>query len=498
MPYHISKQGDKECVVKDDGKTMHCYSGDGAHSQAVNYLQALYANVKKSEDGFAEFSMAIVKATNKNGEMRIRTVNSDTEEDFFEERMSTDLFEDMIYRIENDVPFPEEFKSVICEEDWCGGMPYISLAHYKSGKGRVNVPGEVLSVYMDGKKLKSTGRIFDTPLGRSVYRSIEKDLEEKAIEDKIRISIGFLDLEHSHGDKFTFVRKSVGQKCPLCSKGVGDKIYKKGVLVHLALTRKPANPRTDVEVEKSMTTKREDLESLLDDKSVLENLELKSTATDDLLVVKTNDNDADEKGKCPEGDEECEKKMGDKSGDEGGMMKSATVETIVVPAPVAPAPAVAEVVTRTALDEAIEVFKNKVASLKSAGIEGDNALRELQSSFDGLGAVVKSEFAHKQTPEEIVKSTMESTLRSLLQEMLPQMLPQALTNAVAPIQQEVSELRALSTAAPTQSPRREEVPNPRSLNLNLVQKSAVEQIQKTSSWSQLANKSVGLPENFVR
>jgi hypothetical protein len=41
-----------------------------------------------------------------------------------------------------------------------------------------------------------------------LFTNLEKDLTEKS-NNPVRISIGFLDLEHSHGDKFTFTARVV-------------------------------------------------------------------------------------------------------------------------------------------------------------------------------------------------------------------------------------------------------------------------------------------------
>jgi hypothetical protein len=82
--------------------------------------------------------------------------------------------------------------------------------------------------------------------------------------------------------------------CPLCAQGIGGKIYMKGQLVHLAMTRVPVNPRTEMSVEKSMdeiTTKRDDAKSIIGD--LAEELEEKSIAGD-VLVVR-----ADENGSAP-------------------------------------------------------------------------------------------------------------------------------------------------------------------------------------------------------
>ena len=59
------------------------------------------------------------------------------------------------------------------------------------------VPGDVNAVYVDGKYLKSKGTMRDTPLGNAAWKSITDDLQKikagEEIDDKIRISIEFLD-----------------------------------------------------------------------------------------------------------------------------------------------------------------------------------------------------------------------------------------------------------------------------------------------------------------
>ena len=471
---------------KSFGKCVHKLNADGSKGELIKchetegeadrHIRALYANV---EDSIQEFSMTILKAVTKDGELRWRSVNSDIDKDYYGERMSVELFDDFISHIENEDPFPETFKSVICEPEWCGGMPYVSLAHYKTGTGKVNVPGEIRSLYRDGKSLKSTGILYDTPLGQAVFKSMQNDFVEKR-EDKIRISIGFLDLEHTHGDKFTFVRKAVGEKCPLCSEGIGDKIYKKGYLVHLAFTRVPANPRTDTELlEKSMTTKLEDAKSIVEDEEVLKGLELKSQAEEEVLVVKSEDNDEDDMMK----DGKKKKKM---EAEHEDMHKSVSEEAPVqeTPAPVAP------VVELTPVQKSASSLMEKILTLKSQGVVGEAALAELQKSFDELGNVVKAEFTPPPDPTEVAKQDLANIVRSVLQEMLPQYLAQS----VAPMQAEMTELRALSTAVkPTI--KKEEIPQQRSLNVNLVQKAAVEKLvekTKESQFARLARQSVGL------
>lgn len=257
------------------------------------------------ETDIAEFYLYVTKAVlNKdeldpNKQRRIALSASDTEPDLYDERMSKELFYDMKYRIYSNTPIPEEFKSAVCEDFWCGGMPYLSIAHYPAGSDGKNVPGTVEKIEVDGKYLKSSAYLHDTPLGRNLFDSLRKDIEQKSLSSDtefkpVRVSIGFLDLEHEHisdGKTVTFTRKARGQVCPLCKAGTGSKIYKKGHLVHLAATRVPVNPRTEMSLEeKSMgdiITKKDDAASIVGE-DLAEDLEAKSLA-DDVLVVKAEE-----------------------------------------------------------------------------------------------------------------------------------------------------------------------------------------------------------------
>lgn len=268
MPYTL----EGNCVKKKDtGETVKCHD---SHEKAVAHLQALQANVKDS--AVVEMSLRITKASYNKSEdnpRRWMAIDSDTDDDLYQEKMSLELYQDFDRRIKNNEPVPEPFKSIICEDSWCGGMPYLSVAHYKAGGEAKNVPGDVEAVYIDGNRLKSKGTLHDNPLGRKVFDSLVEDLYKKKSDPDhlpVRISIGFLDLEHKHlaqngGQEFTFVRKNIGEICPLCSQGINGKIYTKGQLVHLAMTRVPVNPRTAMEVERSMeiTTKKDDAKSII-------------------------------------------------------------------------------------------------------------------------------------------------------------------------------------------------------------------------------------------
>ena len=256
--------------------------------------------IKTQNPEIVSFSMAITKASYdkfNSTPRHWRAVDSDTDKDIYEEQMSTELFNDFTDRINNDTPVPEAFKSVICEDTWCGGMPYLSIAHYKAGESAKNVPGKVEAIYIDGNRLKSKGTLDDTELGRKVFDSLCEDaIKQKSGEQDhlpVRISIGFLDLQHKHtakqgGQEYIFTRKGLGEICPLCEQGIGGKIYLKGQLVHLALTRVPVNPRTEMVAEKSMNaiiTKKDDARSII--KELADELDERSLA-DGTLVVRAN------------------------------------------------------------------------------------------------------------------------------------------------------------------------------------------------------------------
>jgi hypothetical protein len=128
--------------------------------------------------------------------------------------MTLSLFSDFIGRIERDELAPEEFRS----DFWSGGMPYLSVAHYSDLNGD-GVPGPVESVYIDGSFLKARGQYSDTPLGRACFKAICNDLynEESEIENKVRISIAFLDWMHKHkSNGYLFEREDLSDICPEC------------------------------------------------------------------------------------------------------------------------------------------------------------------------------------------------------------------------------------------------------------------------------------------
>lgn len=254
----------------------------------------------------AEASMYITKAVNDGKVMRWAATNSDTDPDSYKERMSMELYNSFIDNIANDIPVPEVFRNEVCSEYWDGGMPYVSVSHYSDLNGE-GVPGEPIKLYVEGNRLKAKGILFDSPLGHAVYRSLKED-KIKNPENKIRISIGFLDLAHKHGeDGELFVREGLHSICDQCESGVGDKIYVKGYLVHLALTRVPVNQRTEMVLEeksmatnKAKKTRKEDAASIIG-KDLAEEIDTKQKVTrSDLLVEMSDAEETDVENKSPD------------------------------------------------------------------------------------------------------------------------------------------------------------------------------------------------------
>jgi hypothetical protein len=363
-----------------------------------------------------EFPMLISKASLYDGEMRWSAVNSDTDWDLYGERMTLELYKGMIAKIKSNVPPPEPFTDLVTSDYWKGGMPYLSIAHYSDGNGDA-VPGEVRELFIDGNQLKAKGTLHDTKLGLAVWKSLKQDeinYKNGLDTERIRISIAFLDLAHKHGeDGAIFRRKSFTEVCPECQRGVGEKIYLDGYLVHLALTRVPVNPRTiiqeDVMTKRAKpTTKFEDAASVLGDETLADavaksGLEMKSEVLVEMsdtpapeetpvtepvqveetlevtksqladmvqelvakaLTVKSSDADEED---MSEGDKKKAKK-------EKMAEKSDTVSEVPV--------------TKSALDLAVDELYNVVNGVISKAGTSEDKLQEVQPALQNLGSAI--------------------------------------------------------------------------------------------------------------
>lgn len=258
----------------------------------------------KSAAELQEFSLTIRKASfdPRTNDRRWKADTSDIDSDLYDDNMSMELFSDFMDRIERSELPPEAIREHYASEFWSGGMPYLSLSHYPDLDGEA-VPGVVDAIFVDGKFLKAKGRLFDTALGTAVWNALKDDLEKKSDSNSpVRISIAFLDYKHKHKDTGTVFERDFSDPskivCSECrensKKGkVGGKIFLKGLLIHLAMTRVPVNQRTIMEVEKAMTTRKEDAASIvgeelantIDEKA----LEVGKADLEDAVVTRADD-----------------------------------------------------------------------------------------------------------------------------------------------------------------------------------------------------------------
>ena len=443
----------------------------------------------------SELSLAITKVSvdkAEGGVMRWRAVASDTSPDLYAEKMSSELFDDFVGRIETKSQVPEPFNKVL-DEGWTGGMPYISISHYKSGTGSKNVPGMPEKIYRDGDRLKAVGTLHDNPLGHAVFKSLCEDLYTEKAKDvgKIRISIGFLDLEHKHlgegtSPDFLFTRSNLTDSCPMCQEGIGNKVYTKGQLVHLALTRVPVNPRTDMEVDKAMgiKTKLDDAESIVG-KELSETLEEKSLVQSDAIVIKADSESIEEKAKkVVDPDESSEGEVGftDNPAEEAAEMKKKK-DPMMGKAKIA-ADKQSEELTydepdeekreqrrnrpageRSMLENSFESLEAKIVEMKSQGVPAETALREIQPLFSAFGEQVKKSF-DVPTP-----STEASSELSVLTAAVKS-LAESMSTFQQSVSTDIATLRAQVVTKATQAPN---VPEPRSIAAGVVRSMPAQQ-----------------------
>lgn len=358
--------------------------------------------------------MYITKSSISDGMMRWSAVNSDTEWDLHDERMSLGLYRKMLGYIQAKAGPPKDFKDIVCSDYWCGGMPYLSIAHYPDANGKA-VPGQPTDLFIDGTQLKAKGILFDTPLGQAVWKSLKQDESLGKDKDRIRISIAFLDLSHKHGDGGkVFVRNSMEDVCPECLANRGNKIYLDGYLVHLALTRVPVNPRTIMETEdimakKSIQTRKEDAISILGDKELADEVEKSALEEKSDILVEMSDTEIpvedvvveDAKAKKP--DDEPDEAGGEEMADaemkkkKKEMMKSLTAEDVKeivksVVAELVPTPVVKEksdTVSKSALAIATEELYTSVKSaIDLQGVTLEQRLESINPSLGNLGNAI--------------------------------------------------------------------------------------------------------------
>lgn len=283
-------------------------------------IRAAISNVKKEykksgdkwvpKAALAEIELIITKANvGADGSLRWAATTSDTGPDKAGETASLALFQNWIERVEGEKPpvgfLPEP------------RIPFLGVSHYPSLDG-YGEAGPTEKMYIDGNRFKAAGSFYNDeehPIGKALFEAVcaEQALIKRGeqIEEPMRISAAWWDLQHAHGD-FVFTRKSLADVCPLCAKGQ-PRHFLDGQLDHWAVTRVPMNPRTDLELEeKSMAakkTRKEDAASILPLEKA-EELERRSAsvvgkseteAATEAMVIKAEDEAAPDVEKTDEG-----------------------------------------------------------------------------------------------------------------------------------------------------------------------------------------------------
>jgi hypothetical protein len=275
-------------------------------------------------NALAIITLTITKASlGPDGSMRWQATASDTGPDNYGERTSLGLFRDWIERIEKNitVPFLPPPR-----------RPFLGVSHYPS-LDDFGEAGATERMFIDGDQFKASGPFLDTPIGKALFQAVRQELEmirhsghvvgdhsppahyagrdSQIIQEPIRISAAWWDLQHSHGT-FVFTRKSLQDMCPVCAQGTGDKIYLKGQLDHFAGTRVPVHPRTALELEEKSVkrkTRRADAASIVGEE-LADELEVRARQ----LVGKAETDDDTPEGLIikAEGDDAMIRKVGEK------------------------------------------------------------------------------------------------------------------------------------------------------------------------------------------
>jgi hypothetical protein len=288
--------------------------------------------------------------------------------------------------------------------------------------------------------------------------------------------------------------------CPECleelitGKAEG-KEFIKGHLVHLALTRVPVNTRTSMEVERSMTTRKEDAASIVTDE-IAEELEEeakaigKSLATDGdpMVVIKAEDEpEVEEKREKPsdykeDDDEEEEddkkkkkKEMKEDKSETGKidsvlhLLEELKADLAVEPEPVHPLdPAISEL--KSVYDDAVKMENT------------EEALMAVNEPYEALVSVIQNNLSKEEVAEVSEGNAEISQLKSFMVEQFGLMQSQ-----ISALQSQPQQVLPEGTPPPV-------VPERRSVTMNnpeLFAKPQVEQ-SETPKLTATVRRSVGL------
>jgi hypothetical protein len=384
-----------------------------------------------------EFSLRIERAglDKPTGDLLWRMVASDTDADSYNDSMSLELFQDFLARSNSGELVPEQFRS----DFWSGGMPYLSISHYPDLNGDA-VPGVVDAIYIDGNYFKAKGKYNKTKLGWACFESVRADLynpKRQDANDKVRVSIAFLDWKHRHkSNDYVFERSTMDDTCPECMKELLEQIlehkepqgkeFLRGHLIHLAHTRVPVNKRTSMEVEKSMTTQKEDAASIVGEELANE-LEEKAKAItkSEALVIKSSEAPSI----VEEAKTDKEKMKEDEKEEEEKPSKKETKKAEVIDESVAQPDwrsIFKEVFAETQkpseapshpLDTVLNEFKAEYDLVSKSDTTLEDKLTKLQGHYQRFVDAVREGLTPAQTPEIAQATAMEKTLSHVVSAM---------------------------------------------------------------------------------
>lgn len=499
-----SCKGDKECAARTAWSAV----------KGAGWSKDKEGNWHKKAE-LQEFALTIKRLSidPATQEKRWKADTSDIITDSRGDNMTVELFKSFINKILNNEPAPEEYKS----DFWAGGMPYLSVSHYSDLDGK-GVPGEPQSVYVDGRFLKAKGVFYNTPLGEAAWKALMEDKETER-QDKVRISIGFLDYGHVHkSSNFQFKRESLDDVCPECMREIvngeySGKSFTDGMLVHFAMTRVPVNKRTDIspdlEVKADMTTQKEDAASIVGEEYAADLDEMEKKLNKKALV-EFSETEVEEKaegkkcpecgstlnsdGSCPKCDkkdedmeeEACATKKKEKKAEVSLSDVIALIQEMKSSLEKQPEPEqIPQETDEVQKSELYPIFKSFVLAyeeVNKAELSEDDKLRAIQTPFNELGTAIVSKI---KKPAEPKKEEPQNDL------------VKALSEVMTPIAQKL-DLLLQSQSERSEVPSR--VPSRRSLNPSIVtpqllKQEAEQEAEQTSgkpmSIANFAKKSVG-------
>ena len=425
--------------------------------------------------------LRIVKTSFDKAESKFRwfAQASSTEMDLDEQNTTEDLFNNFVAHILADEPPPEKFML----KKWSGGLPYLSISHFSSDKA---VAGYAEKVYRDGKFLKACGYFSNDELGVAAYKAVSKSILPG--EKPIRISISWLDWVHRH-DLLgkTWDRRSQGTECQLCKEhGQKNISFIDGLIIHLALTRIPANPQTFiVEAEAKMSSnysqaQAADAESIVGAElaQTMAEAEMSKMAVgEDVIVTKAEDPEPEEEKPDPETEDEDEeekpqeeKACGDKPAEEDEEEDE---------------------------DEMGKIFHELRDLVKEKTSDKETHIQAVNTVYEKLAATMSEKLTLLYTVPE--RTDVEKSAPAIDVEQLKSQITADVTNALLPMLQELSlKLETLGDVNASKSlrvPDREPQGIPAPINKQ-QQPSPVLLQKNTSVIRRIAMKSVGLPETY--